>query len=155
MAPGNVAACYSVSVSWVLGNLACRQRQWVAYDPQGKHLQHTHTHARTMASYSTHTFSVWYVILLDSSRKCSMNLTNIISLYGNPDTYQRPSNCNQNFCIVAPLGTLASFCYVNEKNCSVRLHWSSHFLRSNNITSNFLRLCKGCPKSMYVHTFCQ
>jgi hypothetical protein len=93
MAPGNVAACGSVSVSWGYpGNLASLQCQLGCLLPLGKHLlTHTHTHTRARA-YSGIVFHIktrfsWPACSgMTPSRKCIMNLTNIPPLYGYPST---------------------------------------------------------------------
>lgn len=121
------------------GNLASLQRQWVACDPRGS-IYNTHTHARAVASCSTHSSLPGMCSCMTRSHKCGVNLTSVTLFYGNPNASHLPSSCNQNVHIGASLGNLGSFPYVNEESFCVRRHCSSHSIRSNNIILNVLVL---------------
>jgi len=113
MAPGNVAACGSVSVSWVPRQSGEPSVSvGLPASPRGKHLL---THTQSGIVFHIQTRSSWRACSgMTPSLKYIMNLTNITSLYGYPCTCCFSSNCSQNAHTVCSLEILSGIPYVTE-----------------------------------------
>ena len=115
MAPENVAACGSVSVSWVPRQSGEPSVSVGLPAAPGETFTNTHTHRQSGIVLHIQTPPSWRACSgMTPNRKCIMNLTNITSLYGYLCTCCFSSDCSQNAHTVCSLEIFSRIPYVSE-----------------------------------------